>query len=113
MDDHRVLVVSVSVGAGHDGAADELVRRLRQRGVEAHRRDFLDALPPFFTLLHRQFYRISVGSVPRLYEWGFQRLEHPGWVQRTTFQLCRIAARDPAVGRWARRGGVDAPDGQP
>jgi len=41
----RVLVISGSVGAGHDGAADELIARLRNLGVRADRRDYLDAVP--------------------------------------------------------------------
>jgi UDP-N-acetylglucosamine:LPS N-acetylglucosamine transferase len=41
----RILVVSASMGAGHDGAARELVRRLRADGHEAEMRDFLNSVP--------------------------------------------------------------------
>ena len=41
----RVLVVSASMGAGHDGAARELVRRLKAEGHEAEMRDFLTCPP--------------------------------------------------------------------
>ena len=43
----RVLIVSASVGAGHDGAARELAHRLERRGVLTETRDFLDALPAY------------------------------------------------------------------
>jgi processive 1,2-diacylglycerol beta-glucosyltransferase len=100
MSEHGVLVISVSVGAGHDGAAEELVRRLRRLGVEAHRRDFLDALPRISRLLYRQFYRISVSRVPRVYDWGFHELERSGWVQQITFRMCRVAGR--RIRRWTQ-----------
>jgi hypothetical protein len=41
----RVVIVSARVGAGHDGAAGELDRRLQARGLAVDRVDFLDLLP--------------------------------------------------------------------
>src|ERR1700742_1576805 len=41
----RVTVISASVGAGHDGAAAELSRRLEAAGVAVDRHDFVDLLP--------------------------------------------------------------------
>ncbi|AHI01834.1 hypothetical protein GCM10010174_86910 [Kutzneria viridogrisea] len=41
----RVAIVSASVGAGHDGAAGELARRLRGQGYQVDVHDFLDLLP--------------------------------------------------------------------
>jgi UDP-N-acetylglucosamine:LPS N-acetylglucosamine transferase len=41
----RAVVISASVGAGHDAAADEIVRRLRGEGMEVQRHDFLDLMP--------------------------------------------------------------------
>lgn len=41
----RVLVVSARMGAGHDGAAKELRRRLEANGAETRQVDFLDAAP--------------------------------------------------------------------
>src|SRR5438477_7780605 len=45
VDGSRVLVVSASMGGGHDGAGRELVRRLRARGHNAQMVDFLSAFP--------------------------------------------------------------------
>ncbi len=41
----RILIVSASMGAGHDGAARELARRLEAEGHEAKIVDFLDCCP--------------------------------------------------------------------
>lgn len=95
----RVLVISGSVGAGHDGAADELVSRLAKLGVAADRRDYLDALPRAFRYILRDGYRLSVGYVPPFFDWLFANLERTGWVRWVALWLCRIAQRD--VLRWA------------
>src|SRR4051812_18726098 len=41
----RILIVSASMGAGHDGAANELRARLERQGHEARVVDFLDCCP--------------------------------------------------------------------
>lgn len=94
----RVLVISGSVGAGHDGAADELISRLAKVGVAVDRRDYLDALPQVFRYMLRDGYRLSVGYVPAFFDWMFAHLEHAGWVQRVALGLCRMAQRH--VLRW-------------
>jgi processive 1,2-diacylglycerol beta-glucosyltransferase len=96
----RILVISASVGAGHDGAADELIDRLRGHGVSADRRDYLDAVPRFARLVLREGYTLSIGYAPRFFEWLFVNLERAGWVQRITLGLCHLARR--RVRRWSR-----------
>ncbi|HWN36798.1 MAG TPA: glycosyltransferase [Pseudonocardia sp.] len=95
----RVLVISGSVGAGHDGAADELIARLRKLGVRADRRDYLDAVPWFARLVLRHGYTLSVGYAPQVFDWVFAKLEDSGWVQRITLWLCFAARR--RVRRWS------------
>lgn len=94
----RVLVISGSVGAGHDGAADELIERLRKLGVRADRRDYLDAVPWFARRVLRDGYTLSVGYAPKLFDWTFAKLEG-GWVQRLALGLCHAARR--RVRRWS------------
>jgi UDP-N-acetylglucosamine:LPS N-acetylglucosamine transferase len=94
----RVLVISGSVGAGHDGAADELISRLSRLGVAADRRDYLDALPRIFRYVLRDGYRLSIGYAPAFFDWLFANLERTGWVRRVALWLCRLAQR--AVLRW-------------
>jgi processive 1,2-diacylglycerol beta-glucosyltransferase len=64
----RVLVISASMGEGHDGAARELVRRLRQRGHEATMVDFLDAAPLRIGALTRTSYEFQLRRAPWSYE---------------------------------------------
>jgi UDP-N-acetylglucosamine:LPS N-acetylglucosamine transferase len=89
----RVLVISGSVGAGHDGAADELISRLAKLGIAADRRDYLDALPRACRYMLRDGYRLSVGYAPAFFDWMFAHLEYVGWVQRVALGLCRMAQR--------------------
>lgn len=93
-----MLVVSGSVGAGHDGAAAELTRRLRAAGVTVQQRDYLDALPRLFQHVLRDGYSISVGYVPAFFQWLFTSIERRGWVQWVAIRFCNVANR--SVSRW-------------
>ena len=70
----RVVVVSASVGGGHDGAADELVRRLRAGGLAVDRHDYLDLLPAAVRRLMRDGYRRQLDVAPATFEWMFDTL---------------------------------------
>src|SRR5258708_10333181 len=64
----RVLIVSASMGAGHDGAARELSRRLEARGHETRIVDFLD-MPPFgLGFFVRWTYQLQLRFAPPSYE---------------------------------------------
>ncbi|MDT9686292.1 galactosyldiacylglycerol synthase [Streptomyces sp. TRM76323] len=63
----RCLVLSASMGAGHDAVAAELARRLRAHGHDAHVHDVLTLLPPGTGPALRAFYRTVVRRVPALY----------------------------------------------
>lgn len=101
----RVLVVSGSVGAGHDGAAAELAARLRARGADVDVRDFLDALPRWWALTLRDGYTWSVQRAPGLFDWLFDRLEDWDLARRTMRATCRLG--DRVVRRWLRHGRYD------
>lgn len=96
----RVLVITGSVGAGHDGAADELVARLTALGIPTDRRDWLDAVPWASRLVLREGYSLSIGYAPRFFDWLFDNLERRGWVQQITLLLCWVARL--RVRRWVR-----------
>jgi UDP-N-acetylglucosamine:LPS N-acetylglucosamine transferase len=96
----RVLVVSGSVGAGHDGAADELINRLEALGVRTDRRDYLHAVPWIGQIVLREGYSLSIGYAPRFFDWLFHSLERSGWVQHVTMLLCWVARF--RMRRWAR-----------
>ncbi|WP_436840983.1 MGDG synthase family glycosyltransferase [Streptomyces bobili] len=63
----RLLVLSASMGAGHDSVAVELARRLRAAGHEAVRRDVLEMLPASVGAGLRAFYHATVRHAPLLY----------------------------------------------
>lgn len=101
----RVLVVSGSMGAGHDGAARELVRRLRGRGADTVSHDFLDALPPVHRPLLKGWHTFTARHTPRLFDWADRGQERESVVRELTRRVCRTARRE--VARWAA-GGFDA-----
>lgn len=73
----RVLVLSASIGQGHDGAARELVRRLDRRGVDAHLLDWTHLLPRWGRQTLRDLYAPSVHHAPKVFDRIFTDLEHP------------------------------------
>jgi UDP-N-acetylglucosamine:LPS N-acetylglucosamine transferase len=66
----RVVIVSASVGAGHDGAAAELERRLLAAGLTVDRFDLLDVLPARLGRLVRDGYHRMLVRAP----WAYQRI---------------------------------------
>ncbi|MHB8467501.1 MAG: MGDG synthase family glycosyltransferase [Acidimicrobiales bacterium] len=69
----NVLIISASMGAGHDGAAKELQRRLRAQGHDAEVKDFLRAFP------------CRIGTIVRLsYEW---ELKWAPWSYEATYRM--------------------------
>jgi UDP-N-acetylglucosamine:LPS N-acetylglucosamine transferase len=81
----RLLIVSASMGAGHDAAAGALATRMREQGHEAEVIDLL-ALPRLHQgELLRGFYRGMIATAPWLYDWAMRRwLEHPGLFEAIT-----------------------------
>ncbi|GHE04868.1 MGDG synthase family glycosyltransferase [Streptomyces alanosinicus] len=66
----RVAVVSASVGAGHDGAAAELARRLTADGFAVDRFDLLDLLPARLGRAVQESYHRMLVRAP----WAYQRI---------------------------------------
>ncbi|MFI0816557.1 galactosyldiacylglycerol synthase [Streptomyces sp. NPDC021098] len=74
----RFLVVSASMGAGHDAVAGELVRRLERAGHRADRVDVLELLPAGIGPGLRAFYRTAVRRAPLVYAGIYRAFFHPG-----------------------------------
>ena len=68
----RVLIVSASMGAGHDGAARELRSRLSDRGYTVEIVDFLDLLPLGLGAALRWFYQLQLRALPWTYEFTYR-----------------------------------------
>lgn len=101
----RVLVVSGSVGGGHDGAAAELTARLTECGLVAERRDYLDAIPWFARHVLREGYTVSVLYLPPFFEWLFRSIDRSPIVQWLSLRFCRLGTRE--VARWLAEGDYD------
>ncbi|MGH3492219.1 MAG: MGDG synthase family glycosyltransferase, partial [Sciscionella sp.] len=100
----QVVVISASVGAGHTGAAEELVRRLVRRGVSTTHYDYLDALPRALRWVLCRGYTFSVGYAPWFFQWLFRGVDGSGWVHWMALLVCRLAHR--RVLRWCMGGAV-------
>ncbi|MCO5998626.1 MGDG synthase family glycosyltransferase [Actinoallomurus rhizosphaericola] len=125
----HVTIVSASVGAGHDGAADELARRLRAAGFSVDRHDFLDLLPASLGRLLRQTYAVQLRAAPESWERLFTALDRRRNLAAAVRALSGLAARriartaapesaaivstyplaSQALGRLRRRGVLRAP----
>lgn len=64
-----VVLVSASIGAGHDGAARELARRLVVAGFTVRRHDYLDMLPPRWGDAARETYARQLRYAPASWGW--------------------------------------------
>jgi UDP-N-acetylglucosamine:LPS N-acetylglucosamine transferase len=67
-----ILIVSASMGAGHDGAAKELRRRLEASGHRVEVIDFLDAVAFHIGPLLRWFYQVQLRMAPWSYELSYK-----------------------------------------
>ncbi|SHM81185.1 MGDG synthase family glycosyltransferase [Actinacidiphila paucisporea] len=77
----RIVIISAGVGAGHDGAADQLAERLLDDGFTVDRHDFLDLLPGRLgAALAGTYHRLLVrapGGYQRIYA-ATERGSRPG-----------------------------------
>ncbi|WP_456293771.1 MGDG synthase family glycosyltransferase [Streptomyces tendae] len=88
----RLLVISASMGAGHDTVAAELVRRARERGDAAEVVDVLALLPYGLGAVLRSFYRGSVRHFPWAYAALYRFFLRPGDGRRPSgTPLARLA----------------------
>ncbi|MER5796218.1 glycosyltransferase [Streptomyces sp. NPDC001980] len=74
----RVVIVSASIGAGHDGAARELERRLTAAGVTVDRYDLLDLLPARLGRAVRDGYHRMLVRAPWIYQRVYTSTERAG-----------------------------------
>ena len=82
MDKGRVVVVSASVGAGHDGPADELARRLRAGGWRVDQLDGMRASPQRIGSWLRDLYFFQLRVLPRCWERTLAAVGGDGWRAR-------------------------------
>jgi processive 1,2-diacylglycerol beta-glucosyltransferase len=103
----RVLILSASMGAGHDGAARELAQRLRRMGRQVAVVDFLDCMPLRLGPLLRLGYRLQLNYAAWSYEASYRASNLiPGVKTLITLLLSALAGRSVRLlvkGRTVRR----------
>jgi processive 1,2-diacylglycerol beta-glucosyltransferase len=89
----RIVIITASVGAGHDGAAREWARRLRDQGFDVDVHDLLALLPAWVAGILRDAYRSALYRAP--------------WVWSVVYHLTRtrpaVRLIDIALARYRRR----------
>ncbi|RAG81702.1 UDP-N-acetylglucosamine--N-acetylglucosamine transferase [Streptacidiphilus pinicola] len=73
----RAVIVSASVGAGHDAVAKELEVRLREAGLNVDRHDFLDLLPGGSGKLFVGTYHTMLERAPWTWKLLYGGLDNP------------------------------------
>jgi len=88
----RIVIVSGSVGAGHDGVAFELADRLRDLGHHVEVLDLLRGFPVAVRVLLGSGYVLTVRTAPWVYELTCWLVERSGLFQRLASRVCESAA---------------------
>ena len=99
-----VLIVSAAMGAGHDGVAYELERRLLERGAHAEVVDYLELLPARIGPFYRFAYAAQLKHAPGTYEWLYGRIDR-GVLAPAARRLGQMGKRP--VGKLVRQGRHD------
>ena len=97
-----VLVVSASMGAGHDGVANELARRWRAQGTPVTVVDFLSILPFGVGRVLKSGYSVQLNHAPASYDWMYDALDRMPLLDRVTEMVSGWGRR--RLARQARRG---------
>jgi processive 1,2-diacylglycerol beta-glucosyltransferase len=101
-----VLILSASMGAGHDGAAHELADRLTADGHDALVRDFLDSGPLRIGMALKSGYEFELRHVPSAYDATYRFWHRVPWLCPViAWLVCALTRR--RVLRWVRERGVD------
>lgn len=101
----RVLLLSASMGAGHDGAAREMAIRLRAEGHHAVVRDFLDAGPLHLGPALREGYEFELRHAPGAYDATYRFWYRVPWLGGPLAWLIALLSRRRVL-RWVHE--VDA-----
>jgi UDP-N-acetylglucosamine:LPS N-acetylglucosamine transferase len=88
---NRIVIVSASVGAGHDGVATELARRLRERGFQIELVDFLDLLPGVLGAALRRAYALELAVAPSSWELLYTTLDRHRRLSAAVGRLANLA----------------------
>lgn len=96
-----MLILSASMGAGHDGAAREIARRLAGAGHDASVRDFLDAGPLRIGSALKSGYEFELRHVPSAYDATYRFWHRVPWLCGAVAWLVCVLTRRRVL-RWVR-----------
>jgi len=88
-----VLIVSASIGAGHDGCAAEIARRLETAGVAVRRADYLDLLPAGWGQTIKQAYARQLTYAPASWGWLLDAMARPPATRSAAWLATKAAQR--------------------
>ena len=89
----EVLIISASMGAGHDGVAYELARRLRATDVTVEVHDYLTLMPLGMGRIIKWVYGEQLKHAPGTYEWLYAKLDEPRALNRAALVIATTASR--------------------
>ena len=95
----RVLIISASMGAGHDGAARNLAQQLRAQGHDAVIEDFLASAPLGIGSALRSGYEFELRHVPSAYEASYRLWYRVPWLSRLLAVVVTMLTRRRLL-RW-------------
>ena len=73
----KIVVLSVSVGAGHTRAAEALVDAASELPIDVETLDILPIMPRAFQKLYKDTYLETVNKAPRVFSWLYDLTDRP------------------------------------
>ncbi|MDB5960224.1 MAG: galactosyldiacylglycerol synthase [Massilia sp.] len=108
MRPRKLVVLSVSAGAGHVRAAEAVCEQARAAGLDCTHIDVLQHVPAWFRWLYADLYALLVNRAPLLWSWLYGRMNQAG--QSGTGQRLRRALERRLGKRWLAALAHLAPD---
>jgi processive 1,2-diacylglycerol beta-glucosyltransferase len=101
----KVLIISASMGAGHDGAARSLADQLRRDGADAEVRDFLGSGPLRIGSALRSGYEFELKHIPGAYDATYRLWYRVPWLCPAVAWLVTVLTRRRVL-RWVQASGA-------
>ncbi|MCE5277268.1 MAG: glycosyltransferase [Planctomycetaceae bacterium] len=108
----KVLMLTATVGAGHNSATAAIMEALKHSPVplQIERLDLMTVVPRWFRAYYASGYEVVMTHMPRLYGVGYRLTNHPHGARRGVMESLRMAIERLAMRKLARRLVQDPPD---
>lgn len=99
----RALLVTASIGAGHNAAGHAIAARLRQVAphIEVDSIDVMRHAPRLFRAYYAGGFAMAMSRFPSFYGWGYQLTNGPNTARRGPLEHVRLAVERMAMRRLA------------